>query len=258
MRGKNVDEIRSELVTRSKESAHKAESLHVAVKEKVATLFPDSDPDGIDPTLAQATGGNGSLNSFSDWLHDVLKYDVDVHQLGEMHREELERKLSGAVDDLCRPEMRRMEREVLLEIVDTLWKDHLLAMDRLRSSIGLVGYAQVDPKVEYKREGMKLFELMWKSMGERATELVFRMENLNEEFVGHTWRETSARHDAAMSTSEMARQQQQAIDASQVQSEGKIDPIRNRGQKVGRNDPCPCGSGKKYKNCHMRLDGNTV
>jgi preprotein translocase subunit SecA len=129
-------------------------------------------------------------------------------------------------------------------------------MDRLRSSIGLVGYAQVDPKVEYKREGMKLFDLMWKSIGERATELVFRMENLNQEFVGHTWRETSARHDSAMTTSDMARQQQQAIDASQVQSEGKLDPIRNRGQKVGRNDPCPCGSGKKYKNCHMRTDGN--
>jgi preprotein translocase subunit SecA len=82
------------------------------------------------------------------------------------------------------------------------------------------------------------------------------MENLNQEFVGHTWRETSARHDAAPSTSDIARQQQQAIDASQTQAEGKRDPIRNRGEKIGRNDPCPCGSGKKYKNCHMRTDGN--
>ena len=67
----------------------------------------------------------------------------------------------SAIDDRYRPEMRRMERMLLLQIVDTAWKDHLLVMDRLRSSVGLVGYAQVDPKVEYKREGMKLFEQMW-------------------------------------------------------------------------------------------------
>ena len=125
-------------------------------------------------------------------------------------------------------------------------------MDRLRSSIGLKAYAQVDPKVEYKREGMKLFEQMWKAIGERVTELVFRMEQLNQDFVSHTWRETSARHDAAPTTSELAQQQQDAIDASQGPSDGKIDPIRNRGAKVGRNDPCPCGSGKKYKNCCMQ------
>ncbi len=255
MQGKNLDEIRTMLVQHSKQTQHKADEMIVAVKEKVATLFPGGDDENI--TLAQATGGNGALNSFSDWLHEELKYDVDVHQLAEMDSDQLERKLRGAVDDLCRPEMRRMEREVLLEIVDTAWKEHLLVMDRLRSSIGLVGYAQVDPKVEYKREGMKLFDQMWKAIGERATELVFRMEQLNQDFVSHTWRETSARHDAAPSTTEIARQQQQAIEASQTPSDGKLDPIRNKGAKVGRNDPCPCGSGKKYKNCHMRGDGNT-
>lgn len=255
VQGKRLDEIQTMLVAHSKASTAKADQMLVAVKEKVATLFGPDEDESI--TLAKATGGNGVLNSFSDWLHDTLKCDMDVHQLAELDREQLERKLSGAVDDLCRPEMRRMEREVLLEIVDSAWKEHLLVMDRLRSSIGLMGYAQVDPKVEYKREGMKLFDQMWKAIGERVTDLVYRMENLNEDFVSHTWRETTARKDDASTVSDMAREQQQAIDASQTPADGKIDPIRNRGQKVGRNDPCPCGSGKKYKNCHMREQGNS-
>jgi preprotein translocase subunit SecA len=254
IRNKRGDEITQVLVEKSKASQAKADQMIVAVKEKVATLFGGTDGEE-NVSLAKATGGNGALNSFSDWLHDELKYDIDVHQLAELDRNQLERKLQGAVDDLCRPEMRRMEREVLLEIVDSAWKEHLLVMDRLRSSIGLMGYAQVDPKVEYKREGMKLFDQMWKAIGERATDLVYRMEQLNEDFVSHTWRETTARKDDAQSVSQMSRDQQEAIDMSQ--GEGKVDPIRNRGQKVGRNDPCPCGSGKKFKNCHMREQGNS-
>ena len=64
------------------------------------------------------------------------------------------------MEDCYRPEMRRMEREVL-QSLDQAWKEHLLAMDHLRSSVGLRGYAQIDPKVEYKREGMRMFETMW-------------------------------------------------------------------------------------------------
>jgi preprotein translocase subunit SecA len=167
-----------------------------------------------------------------------------------MQREDLLRKLTEVVEERFRPEMRRMERSILLQIVDTGWKDHLLAMDHLRSSVGLVGYAQVDPKVEYKREGMKTFEQMWESVGERVTDLIFRMEQLDEGFVGSTWVETAATHAQAESAGEMARQQRAAIDASR--GEVVIETIRNRGQRVGRNDPCPCGSGKKYKNCCMR------
>src|SRR5690606_7726390 len=146
--GKNLEEIRRVLIEHSRKAQAKADEMLVAVKEKVATLFPEGDEEHV--TLSQATGGNGVLNSFSDWLHDTLKYDIDVHQLAELDRDALEQKLRGAVDNLCRPEMRRMEREVLLEIVDSAWKEHLLVMDRLRSSIGLMGYAQIDPKVEYK------------------------------------------------------------------------------------------------------------
>jgi preprotein translocase subunit SecA len=93
---------------------------------------------------------------------------------------------------------------------------------------------------------------MWVSLGQRVTDLIFRMEQLDEGFVGSTFVETAATHEQAASASEIAQQQQAAIDSSQQSGEQKSDPIRNRNKKVGRNEPCPCGSGKKYKNCCMR------
>ena len=116
-----------------------------------------------------------------------------------------------------------MERALVLQIVDSSWKDHLLAMDHLRSAVGLVGYAQVDPKVEYKREGMKQFEQMWSSIGQRTTDLVFRMEQLNEEFIGSNWVEAKAIHESAPTTSQMASEQERAINSSQGETKDRND-----------------------------------
>ena len=136
-------------------------------------------------------------------------------------------------------------------------------MDHLRSSVQLKGYAQLDPKVEYKREGMRLFEKMWESIGERATDLIFRMESFNEEFVRSTWIDARAFHDeAAPSSSIRPAAQQQSSSSQRVAEQSNRDddvrpePIRHIGPKVGRNDPCPCGSGKKFKACclHKRAD----
>ena len=130
-------------------------------------------------------------------------------------------------------------------------------MDHLRSSVGLRGYAQVDPKVEYKREGMKMFETMWDSVGRMVTDLVFRMEQLNEDFVSNTWADATASHAEASGLEDAANQAgADPNDPTQSRSDSKPEPIRNREQKVGRNDPCPCGSGKKYKNCCMRGAGS--
>ena len=85
-------------------------------------------------------------------------------------------------------------------------------------------------------------------MGERVTDLIFRMEQLDENFVGSTWVESSARHDDAKSASQMASE----LQMSSGPGDEKIETVRNRGERIGRNDPCPCGSGKKYKQCCMR------
>ncbi len=177
-------------------------------------------------------------------------YELTPEEMLRCDAERLDRHLTAAVEELYRPEMREMERQLVLQLLDTAWKDHLLAMDHLRSSVGLRGYAQIDPKVEYKREGMKTFEQMWDSVGERTTDLIFRMEQLDEGFVGSTWKESEAIHEDAQSASDIASQQQAAIEGTEV--DHKPQPIRNRQQRVGRNDPCPCGSGKKFKKCCMK------
>ena len=81
--------------------------------------------------------------------------------------------------------MREMEKAVLLQILDSSWMEHLRAMDHLRSSIGLQGYAQIDPKVEYKREGMRIFAEMWNGIGDRVTDLIFRVEQFDPEFLNY-------------------------------------------------------------------------
>src|SRR6185503_8819359 len=116
------------------------------------------------------------------------------------------------------------------------WKDHLWVMQKLRDSVGLMGYAQVDPKVEYKREGMKMFEQMWSSIGDQTTSLIFKMEQLNEEFVGSTWIETSATHAEAPGATEEFQRSQEQTNAGQ-DPDARPEPIRNRGARVGRNEP---------------------
>ena len=81
--------------------------------------------------------------------------------------------------------MREMEKVVMLQILDASWMEHLRAMDHLRSSIGLQGYAQIDPKVEYKREGMRIFAEMWNGIADRATDLIFRVEHFDPEFLSY-------------------------------------------------------------------------
>jgi preprotein translocase subunit SecA len=143
--------------------------------------------------------------------------------------------------------MPRMERAVVLQILDNAWKDHLLAMDHLRSSVGLRGYAQVDPKVEYKREGMRTFDLMWQGIDERVVDIVYRIEQVDDGQMRSAFKETAAIHEDASSATLPAAGGE--LQADQPPSDTALEPIRNFGQKVGRNDSCPCGSGKKFKNC---------
>jgi preprotein translocase subunit SecA len=243
------EEVQAVLIEHSRAQQQRAGVVLAEAQERVARVFAGGDGE----LPAGRAGGKGALGSLVDWLRQTLQCGLTSEQLASLRREELERRVDLTVEDRYRPEIRRMERQLILEILDTAWKDHLLAMDHLRSSVGLRGYAQVDPKVEYKREGMRMFEAMWSGVNERVTDLIFRMEQLDEGFVSSTWRETAAIKQEAAPSTEIAAQQQAAIEGSQ--SEQKLEPIRNLGERVGRNDPCPCGSGKKFKNCCMRRGG---
>lgn len=247
LRNKQREEIRKLLLEHSRKNNLRANEVAAEARQRVDALFAEA---GDEITLGQVTGNNGKLDDLSGWLKESCQCEVQIDELAKLDHDEARRRVSQVIEDRFRPEMRRMERALLLHILDQAWKEHLLTMDHLRSSVGLRGYAQIDPKVEYKREGMRMFEAMWTSVANSVTDLIFKMEQLDEGFVGSTWVETEARHDDAPDATEIGQQQQAAIDGSESQQ--KMEPIRNREEKVGRNQPCPCGSGKKYKNCCMR------
>ena len=110
---------------------------------------------------------------------------MTADDLARMGADDARTLLVNALDAKHRPEMREMEKVVMLQILDASWMEHLRAMDHLRSSIGLQGYAQIDPKVEYKREGMRIFGEMWNGIADRATDLIFRVEHFDPEFLSY-------------------------------------------------------------------------
>lgn len=253
----SLNDLMEKLNKLSEENCAASEASTDEAMAQVRELFGDAEP----ATSAKyAAGSEAALDNFRQWMLAKLNASIEADKLAEMDEKQVTRFVMQSVDDRYHPEMRRMERQVMLQIVDAAWKDHLLAMDHLRSAISLKGYAQMDPKVEFKREGMRMYGDMWFSIGERMTDLIFRMEGLDEDFIASTMPETVARHDSAPSAlREAAMSEQQAADLAAADRAGtnndqdrRIEPIRNSGEKVGRNDPCPCGSGKKYKACHGR------
>ncbi|WP_422929972.1 preprotein translocase subunit SecA [Singulisphaera sp. PoT] len=200
------------------------------------------------------------------WARAELGVDANVEEMTDEGREEARLELFNALDSQHRPEMREMEKVLVLQILDSSWMEHLRAMDHLRSSVGLQGYAQIDPKVEYKREGMRIFSEMWTGVSDKVTDLIFRVEQFDPEFLsylGSRWQLDRAQTihqapaselSAASPASGIRAQQEAAIASSQQSTEKKAEPVRNLGKKVGRNDPCPCGSGKKFKACCMRKE----
>jgi preprotein translocase subunit SecA len=144
--------------------------------------------------------------------------------------------------------LRHFEKAIMLQTLDQHWKDHLAAMDHLRQGIGLRGYAQKNPKQEYKRESFELFSDMLETLKVEVVGILAKVQVRAEE-------EVEAVEQRRRQQAENAPRQYQHADAEHVGGEapkGTSVTVRNE-EKVGRNDPCPCGSGKKYKQCHGKL-----
>jgi preprotein translocase subunit SecA len=224
--------------------------------------MPQADLDAVDARVDDIFTGARTAEAedakeLADWAKSALGLHLDPAKLTGLTRDAARDSVLNAYDAKYRPEMHSVERGLVLEQLDSAWKTHLLSMDNLRSGVGLRGYAQEDPKIVYKREGMREFDTMWEGVRDRVTEAVFRMEDLgDEEAQMALWAGARATQEAAISLAQTRSAQADA--ASQQTNAGgevkKTEPIRNTGSKVSRNDPCPCGSGKKYKNCHMKLE----
>jgi preprotein translocase subunit SecA len=239
------------------EEAFRTESrarLQQLLLEASRKVYPQVDEEAINAKVDDAFSGTRvseaeDAKELAEWARSTLGVDVTEAELTGVTMERARSVLWNAFDTRYRPEMRTMERSLALSQLDQSWKNHLYTMDHLRSSIGLRGMGQMDPKIEYKREGMQEFKSMWEGVHDKVTDSVFRMEEADDFQESAVWTISSARHEAAQRVTAAP-----AADGTTTNSAGdkKPEPIRNRGDKVGRNDPCPCGSGKKYKNCHMR------
>ena len=144
--------------------------------------------------------------------------------------------------------MRRAERFILLMELDDKWKDHLHAMDTLRHAIGLRGYAQIDPKIAYKREGYEMFSEMLDNFRSSVTQLVLRVQvgEEDEQELDSGLDEAEFQHSELAPGAQPESPMQEASDPSR---QAPAKTIVNKSPKVKRNDPCPCGSGKKFKKC---------
>ena len=214
----------------------------------------------------------------------IKPLELSRHELGEAIFERLKQQYQAKEKILGAETMRYHERMVMLSVIDGLWKEHLLNMDHLKEGIGLRGYAQQDPLVAYKRESYDMFEAMMLKFQEDTVRFLFRMQILGPDGqpvnaapeirravppappvasaaqpatleaapreISIPTRQASTTIDAL--EKEFHRKKQRELEAASLSGGGDASqPAQRRtGEKVGRNDPCPCGSGKKYKKCH--------
>ncbi|MDA0953974.1 MAG: preprotein translocase subunit SecA, partial [Proteobacteria bacterium] len=151
------------------------------------------------------------------------------------------------------PDMRKIEKQVMLQILDQLWKDHLATMDQLRQGIHLRAYAQKNPKQEYKRESFELFQTLLNNLKFEVIKFLshVQIQRPDEaERIEQQRRDEAAREQLAFEHSDASALREPAASAEQDPSAA---PFVREERKVGRNEPCPCGSGKKYKSCHGKL-----
>lgn len=242
-RDKQRDEIRHVLETASR-AFYKNGEVTAKAEEHFNRAYGRAEADDAKPQP-------GPVGELVQWVNQELKTSFVPEDLLSLPRRQAEQVIRDAIDERYRPELSRAERALLLEVLDTSWKDHLYFMDHLRQGIGLVGYAQKDPKVEYKREGMKAFEAMWKRIADQVTGAIFRLEESSPDFVSDLWQITATVHASAdqIDAYEPTDSDGQMANANDPAAAVAVEPIRNRTDRVGRNDPCTCGSGRKYKNC---------
>ncbi len=194
--------------------------------------------------------------------------DIDDEDIAQFVVTSADEAYRMKVDPVGRDAFNGFERSVLLQAMDTTWREHLAALDHLRQGIHLRGYAQKNPKQEYKREAFALFEQTLDKIRHDVTQVLLSVEVQTAEQVAQATPEAPRLADvqyqkpdfdaqAALSGEDpeaLALAAQQPIaDASESSGPAGVEPVRRSEPKVGRNDPCPCGSGRKYKQCHGRL-----
>lgn len=206
----------------------------------------------IEQTLEGAPDNETLQARFAErWDEQLTEEQLETEDQAAMLRE---RALG-----ILRTELTQLEQFVLLQILDQTWKDHLYAMDQLKDSIGLHAFAEKDPKIMYKTEGSQMFTQMISSLRGKVTDMIYTVKLTPQVQMKSVNQNQTASHEGHENTGVDAgsyggtAEQQADLEAAKRAGGGdepqKVKTIRKTGQQVGRNDPCTCGSGKKYKKC---------
>ena len=214
-------------------------------------LLADTTKQYLDPNLSEDAW---DIENYKVQIYSVYGLDLDAEaidfresnpeEIEEIIWEKLKAKYAEKEKQIGAEAMRTYERIIMLNIIDAQWKDHLLALDHLKQGIGLVGYGQKDPLVEYKKESFDMFQAMLDRIDTTTIRSLFNLQVVAERAPDELQRRRAARRASMNFTGP----NQGAAAAGE--EAGKVKTVVRSEPKVGRNDPCPCGSGKKYKKCH--------
>ncbi|MFQ5683999.1 MAG: preprotein translocase subunit SecA [Candidatus Binatia bacterium] len=216
----------------------KEEVLDMAggLAEEIAGRYADTN---LHPSEWDWNGLNEVLYHQFNFRLDLKPEDreeLTSERLEELIQETVTRTYEGKEVRFSPPMLRQLEKIIMLQAIDTLWKDHLLNMDHLKEGIGLRGYGQKNPLQEYQKEGFEMFEELHHRIQEDVIQKLFTIE-MAEEGVVEEMEARRHAHRMVLSHGDGGGEQAQ------------VTPVRRQGDKIGRNAPCPCGSGKKYKRC---------
>ncbi|MFT7686991.1 MAG: preprotein translocase subunit SecA [Candidatus Azotimanducaceae bacterium] len=231
------------------------------VSETIETLWNDvvnQVMDGFVPP--QSLEEQWDIPGLEQALHTEFNTKLNVQawldEDDQLHEETLRIKIVDLIKDqykqkseLIGDNIRLFEKQIMLQILDNLWKEHLAAMDYLRQGIHLRAYAQKQPKQEYKREAFELFEELLENVKFEVVKFLTRVQFQADEDVNAL--ENQRREEEAKN--QIKFQKEEVGDGASPEPAETKEPFIRRDKKVGRNEPCPCGSGKKFKSCHGKL-----
>ena len=214
------------------------------------TMVEQWDVKGLEEHLHQEFNVQIPVQKMLDEEHNLQEVSLRVRIIDILEQNHKDKELQ-----ITQEVLQHFEKSVMLQVLDTSWKEHLAAMDYLRQGIHFRGYAQKDPKQEYKREAFEMFTNLLEHIKYEVIEILFKVQVRQEEDVQaideqmQAPREMHFEHAAAPALDDF----EQLVVVEQEQNVLE-QPFVREGAKVGRNDPCPCGSGKKYKQCHGKLE----
>lgn len=201
----------------------------------------------LEEEVAEKIKSRPAPDQLAEWANKYFDARFTEADFTDGQQAEAQGKILEAAREFHRRELADLERYVLLQIYDGAWKDHLYSMDHLKESIFLRAFAERDPKVEYKQEGFRMFAEMQESIEDKVTSTIFKVRLEAGTRARSVWQVSQTKHDE-VGQFQMSERQRAAATAPQGEA-AVTKQIKIETPKVGRNDPCPCGSGKKYKKC---------